>query len=137
MKDPVTASMDMMSTVADRAIEDTIDETGMLAPIELYQDADDDEFDLVTKNAEEAGTQLFREMFAPQRAEIAQLIRDTRRDVHAMELGNADLAPDVDDVDDDDIDELLMLSLDPRHTVIPEAPATPAEPIPEIHKEVS
>lgn len=136
MKDPVTMNMDMMAKVTDRAIEDTIDETGMLSPIELYHD-DADKFDMVTANAEEAGTQLFREMFAPQRAEIAQMIRDTKRDVHAIELGNADLAPDVDDVDDDDVDDLLMMSLDPNYTNVPVETPTAFSIIPEIHKEVS
>lgn len=136
MKDPVTANMDMMAQVTDRAIEDTIDETGMLSPIELYHD-DADKFDMVTANAEEAGTQLFREMFAPQRAEIAQLIRDTKRDAHAIALGNADLVPSIDDVDDDDIDDLLMLSLDPRHANVPLETPTVTPTIPEIHKEVS
>lgn len=136
MKNPVTASLEMMATVTDRAIEDTIDETGMLSPIELYHD-DADKFDMVTANAEEAGTQLFRELFAPQRAEIAQMIRDTKRDAHAVSLGNADLASDIDDVDDDDIDELLMLALDPRHSVVPDETPTTAPTIPEIQKEVS
>jgi len=136
MKDPVSMTLEMMATVTDRAIEDTIDDTGMLAPIELYQDGPD-KFDMVTANAEEAGTQLFRELFAPQRAEIAQMIRDTKRDAHAIALGNADLASDIDDVDDDDIDELLMLALDPRHANVPDVTPSVPPTIPEIEKEVS
>ena len=136
MKDAVSISLEMMGTVTDRAIEDAIDETGMLAPIELYHD-DPDKFDIVTANAEEAGTQLFRELFAPQRAEIAQMIRDTKRDAHAVSLGNADLIPDIDEVDDDDIDELLMLALDPIHAVVPDETPTMPPTIPEIEKEVS
>lgn len=130
MKDPVTANIDLMDLITDRALEDVIGETGQITAIDIYP-AGDDEFELITKNAEIAGTELFRNMFKPQRDEIRQLVQDTYKDHHTALMGNGDISFTADDISEDDIDELLMLSLDPKHATLaqPEAPEKPATPI--------
>jgi D-alanine-D-alanine ligase-like ATP-grasp enzyme len=134
MKNPINANIDLMDTIMDRAIEDTIDDTGMLAPIDLYP-SDDDAFDLVTKNAENAGTDIFRNVFAKQRRDIRQMVEETYKDIHSAGIGSGDITFTPDDISDDDIDELVMLALDPANSIVAEekepaeTPSTPVESV--------
>jgi len=134
MKSNEQSLLDTMNFVLDRAAEDMVRQEGQVAPIDFYDLVDDKTWDEATQIGEASADYLFQDVFAPQRQAIAKMLHETITEIATKELGNADLALDL-NIDDDDIDELLMLSLDPAASATPQQAEPPVTTPPEIQKE--